>query len=131
MYYTDVVVVVDDAPHVLNNFINCCTWVNDDAIDLSSVALLPFTDDTPEFIELIKLMIPSKTPPFPVDDDDDDDVPVLVVDPAVVPVASAAAGNVLVVDDSLAFVVDTTGDVCCGTGCDNAFPKAGIGAVAC
>lgn len=125
------VVVDDDAPHVLNNFINCCTCVRDEARDLSNVAPLLFTDDTPVFIELIILMIPSKTPPFPVDDDDDDggDVLVLVLAPVVVAVVAA----VVVVDDSLLFVVVICGVCCCccGTGCDNALPKAGIGAVGC
>ena len=113
-------------PHVLNNFMNCCTCVSDEAIDLSNVALLLLTDDTPVFIELIILIKPSKIPPFPVDDEDDDDgvlpvpVPVPVALDVVPVVATGTAPDVE--DDSLLVVVDT-----CGGGCDKAFPNAGIG----
>lgn len=126
---------MDVEPQVLNNFINCCTCAREEAMDFNNVALLLLTDDTPVFIELIILMIPSRTPPFPVEEED---VPVLVlvvpVDAPVVVVVVVAAGTVLVVDDSLLlllllFIVDICDAGCCGgTGCDKALPNAGIGA---
>jgi hypothetical protein len=86
--------------------------VRDEAIDLSNVALLLFTDDTPVFNELIILINPSKIPPFPADDDDDALVPAVPVpldESFVAAAVVVAAGTVPVADDSLLVEV--------GTGC--------------
>ena len=124
---------MDDDPHVLNNFINCCTCAREAAMDFSNVAPLLFTDDTPVFMELIMLIIPSRTPPFPVADDEV--LPAeLVLAPfdvvVVVPVVVVAAvGTVLlVVDDSLLLVIGICDTGGIGAGCDKALPNAGIGA---